>query len=106
MFCPKCGKQIEDDAAVCIHCGRSVAQKESDKPEHREPKTGMGVLLGLILGLIGLIIGICIYPEGTVARKTFLKGWMITFFVTLGISIILVIIILAAGVSVAAPYYY
>ena len=24
MFCSKCGKEINDDAAVCIHCGRAV----------------------------------------------------------------------------------
>lgn len=104
MFCPKCGKEIADDADICVYCGRSVAQQSSNKLEYREPKTGMGVLFGLILGLIGLIIGICIYPEGTVARKTFMKGWMITFFITLGIEILIFIIILAAASS--SPYYY
>lgn len=24
MFCPKCGKEIADDAVICIGCGRSV----------------------------------------------------------------------------------
>lgn len=24
MFCPKCGKDIADDAVVCIGCGRAV----------------------------------------------------------------------------------
>ena len=109
MFCPKCGKEIEDDAVVCVHCGRSIIQREADKPEHQESKTGMGVLFGLLLGLIGLIVGICIYPEGTVARKTFMKGWMITFFVSLGVYIIFIVIILfTTGVIVASydPYYY
>ena len=25
MFCTKCGKQISDEAVVCIHCGCAVA---------------------------------------------------------------------------------
>lgn len=34
MFCSKCGKEINDDAVVCVHCGcavegRSIAPKES-----------------------------------------------------------------------------
>ena len=24
MFCHKCGKQIDDEAVVCIHCGAST----------------------------------------------------------------------------------
>lgn len=24
MFCHKCGKEIDDDAVVCIHCGAST----------------------------------------------------------------------------------
>ena len=24
MFCPKCGKEIDDEAVVCIHCGCAV----------------------------------------------------------------------------------
>lgn len=45
----------------------------SPQSKYNESKTGIGVVLGLFLGIIGLIIGICIYPEGTVARKTFIK---------------------------------
>lgn len=58
---------------------------------YNESKTGMGVLLG-IFGLIGLIVGILIYPEGTIARKTFIKGWIWTFVICIIIAIIAVII--------------
>ena len=47
----------------------------SPQSKYNESKAGIGVVLGLFLGIIGLIIGICIYPEGTVARKTFIKAW-------------------------------
>ncbi len=107
MFCPKCGQEINDDAQVCVHCGRSVGNEASD-PKYSQPKTGIGVIAGLFLGLLGLLF-LLAYPEGTVARKTFLKAWMITFFVCLGISIVLYIIILVAGAaafgSVASQYY-
>ena len=104
MFCPKCGKQIQDDAVVCVHCGRQVKEDPKTK-DYNTPKTGIGVVLGLFLGLIGLIIGICIYPVGTIARKTFMKGWMITFFVCLGISIVLFIILLSVGTSMFTSLY-
>ncbi len=104
MFCPKCGKEIQDEAVVCVHCGRQVKEDPKTK-DYNTPKTGIGVVLGLFLGIIGLIIGICIYPEGTIARKTFMKGWMITFFVCLGISIVLFIILLSVGASMFTSLY-
>lgn len=34
MFCHKCGKEIDDDAVVCIHCGAETKnmKKDQDKP--------------------------------------------------------------------------
>lgn len=32
MFCKKCGKEIDDKAASCIHCGASVENKPVKKP--------------------------------------------------------------------------
>lgn len=100
MFCEKCGKEINDEAVVCIHCGCKVRGREgalnnevSKNPDHDLPKTGIGVLLGLFLGIIGLIIGICIYPEGTVARKTFIKAWAITYGCEVLLSIIFTVVV-------------
>lgn len=31
MFCQKCGKEINDDAAVCIHCGCSTGGVNASK---------------------------------------------------------------------------
>lgn len=32
MYCSKCGKQIEDDATFCKHCGYRIKQKEKKNP--------------------------------------------------------------------------
>lgn len=104
MFCPKCGKEINDDAAVCVHCGRSLQQRPEENPEFQESKSGLGVVLGLFLGLIGLIIGLCLYPAGTIARKTFLKAWGITFSVCIGVAITIYVILIVTVLS-TVPYY-
>lgn len=102
MFCRNCGKEIDDQAAVCVHCGVLVQdvnqQNVRNSADYNQSKTGMGVLFALILGLIGLLIGIVIYPTGTEARKTFIKGWGITFAISFAISFIffLIFIILIA----------
>ena len=62
MFCEKCGKEIADDAVVCVHCGCAVGRVEPDK--EKQQGNGMAVagfvcsffvpLLGWIFGGIGL----------------------------------------------------
>ena len=102
MYCPKCGNEVNDDAEVCVHCGCSLTKT---KPEYKESKTGLGVVMALFLGIIGLIIGIMLYPSGTIARKTFIKAWCITYAVVFVFAIILVIIIFATVASIPTYYY-
>ncbi len=102
MFCKNCGAEIEENSRFCAHCGTEVNKKiENSEPidvketkttqsevEIDEPKTGMGVLMGLFLGLIGLVIGLLLYKENTIARKTFIKGWVVTVVISVIISIL------------------
>ena len=50
----------------------------SEKEESYETRSGTGFVFAFFLGIIGLIIGLLLYPAGTVMRKTFLKAWLIT----------------------------
>ena len=77
----------------------------SPQSKYNESKTGIGVVLGLFLGIIGLIIGICIYPEGTVARKTFIKAWAWTFGVTAVVAVVIVIILYFGVLGAAMSMY-
>lgn len=119
MFCKGCGKEVSENAVVCPHCNTILDEKEFNRRlaiekyannnnsfrDYDTPKTGIGVLMGLFLGLIGLIIGICIYPENTVARTTFIKSWLITFFVALGVGVLLFIIIYLIAFNATVAYY-
>ena len=101
MFCKYCGKEINDDAEICVHCGRSTGRQNVQKSyEVDEPKTAIGILLGLFLGLIGLVIGLLLYPSNTIRRSTFIKGWVGAFVVEIIVVIILYVVIIGAAVSV------
>lgn len=52
MYCRNCGKEIDDNAAVCIHCGVSV----DNKPEVVD-NGGFGWgLLGCCIPVAGLVL--------------------------------------------------
>ena len=87
MYCRTCGKEINDNAVICPHCGCATGNAPNVPFEQRNKKT-TGILLGLFLGIIGLIIGVCIYPSQTIERDTFMKGWGIGFLIAIGIEIV------------------
>ena len=101
MYCRNCGKEVDDNAIACPHCGCAVSKPASRS--YGEPKTGMGALLGVFLGIIGLIIGLCLYPSETIERKTFLKGWGIAFAITV---VVVIILYFAAVATLLGALYY
>lgn len=63
MFCKNCGKEIDDNAQVCIHCG--VATPNASQSQVAAPQKTNGLAIaGLVLSilwftsLIGLILSI------------------------------------------------
>lgn len=60
MFCKNCGKEISDNAAICMHCGAWTTEEQKIE----KPKNGMAIagfvcsffvpILGWIFGGIGL----------------------------------------------------
>ncbi len=51
MFCSKCGKEINDDAVICVHCGCKVEGKSLSSDEKRSWVCTL--LLCIFLGGIG-----------------------------------------------------
>lgn len=54
MYCPKCGKEINDDAEICIHCGRRV--KNEPILTSNDGKNAVRFVLTFFLGFIGSFI--------------------------------------------------
>ena len=89
MFCKNCGKEIMDEAVVCIHCGCST----QDKPAKKKDSSNIGMLLiGLLIPLAGLIIwAVCRDDQPDVAHAAG-KGALIGVLVEIGMSILSAIV--------------
>lgn len=70
MYCKNCGKQIDDNAVICVHCGKVTEN-------YRPPNAGgtaaayrnefyapfSGLILSFIFPLIGLIVSVSQYKR-------------------------------------------
>jgi hypothetical protein len=55
MFCEKCGKEVLDEAVVCVHCGCSL-KSSSVSDINNEPLSGGVQVLSFCFPLIGGIL--------------------------------------------------
>ncbi len=54
MFCKNCGKEIDDKAAVCIHCGVAVNPTAVANGNPEAKSKLVAGLLGIFLGSLGI----------------------------------------------------
>ena len=87
MFCKKCGKEILDEAVVCVHCGCSVEENKVTNTTVDAPSTGMAVL-GFFIPLAGLIIWLINKDAKPLMAKSAGKGALIGFIISMVLSII------------------
>lgn len=88
MFCSKCGKEINDEAVVCIHCGCTTgSRKASIENSNDAPNAGFAVL-GFFIPLVGLILYLVNKDTAPLKAKSAGKGALIGFCVSIALSII------------------
>ena len=55
MFCKNCGKEIDDKAAVCVHCGVAVTNETSSRTN---TLAIVGFVLSFLVPVAGLVCSI------------------------------------------------
>lgn len=64
MFCSNCGNEMDDEAIVCVSCGRST---KSMKRTEKWTTGAMScfIVATVIIPIVGLVAGVCslFYPE-------------------------------------------
>lgn len=106
MFCKQCGKEIADQAVVCVHCGCStqVAQTQAVAANTNgdAPSTGMAVL-GFFIPLAGFIVWLINKDTKPLMAKSAGKGALIGFIISIVCSIIYGCVV---GAMIGEMMYY
>lgn len=103
MFCTHCGKEINDDAVICVNCGvptRNMAIQTQMQPQAFQEKklNGLG-LAGFIVSLLSLwlgayffvasIVGLTLSTVGMVKAKNYrLNGFALAGIILGAISLL------------------
>lgn len=98
MFCRHCGKEINDNAVVCVHCGCAVSEKY-DKIDPNAPANGGLVFLSFLVPLFGIIYG-CI--EQSNGRKRAGKAYIAVAIGTMALGVFVYIL---STVIISDMYY-
>ena len=95
MYCRNCGKEIDDNASVCVHCGVAVVK---EREEVDNGGFGWGVL-GCCIPVAGLIL----FLVWKNSRPKTAKAAGIGALVSVGAVILLYVLLFIIGIS--ASYY-
>ena len=90
-YCIKCGKEIDEEAIICIRCGCQTG-KPTTQPgvmnvDPNEPANGGFVFLSVLIPLVGIILGIVNISNGKKhAGKVYLWTSIIVWLTSIIIS--------------------
>ncbi len=101
MFCKNCGSQIDDNAAVCPHCGVATDNYKT-APTVNETNTIaiVGFILSFFIAIAGLICSIIGYKKAKEMNGTG-KGFALAGIIISAIEIVLTVIIYIAVIAAA-----
>lgn len=88
MFCFNCGKEIDDKAVICVHCGCPMDKKPR---EHDAPSMGFAVL-GFLVPMVGLILYLIYNDTCPLRARSAGKGALIGFIASIVLTVLIVIL--------------
>lgn len=102
MYCSNCGKEIDNEAVVCVHCGYPVENKrEFYQNQQDAPDIGYAIL-GFFIPLVGLILYLVNKDTFPLKAKSAGKGALISVCISVALSIIYGVIL---GSIIGGMYY-
>ncbi|MBQ8406542.1 MAG: zinc ribbon domain-containing protein [Clostridia bacterium] len=97
-YCMHCGKEICDDAVICVHCGRALKASQTVATDADDaPNTGLAVL-GFFVPIAGLILYLINKDKAPLKAKSAGKGALIGVIVSVALGVLYGVL---AGVMLA-----
>ncbi len=105
-YCSKCGKELVDEAVICIGCG-CPTEKLNEPAVKDAPSIGWA-FLGFFIPLAGLILYLVGKDTTPMKAKSAGKGALIGFIVSIVLSIlyfVFMIMLMVISIESSVSYY-
>lgn len=56
--CPECGKEVSDNAEVCVNCGFPIVKNRNQKKTKKDKKQSVYGIIGFVVSLVGMCFGL------------------------------------------------
>ena len=93
-YCQKCGKELVDEAVVCLGCGCAVSNDISKNQFKDAPDSGYAII-GFLFPIVGLILYLIKKDSMPIRAASAGKGaligfivWFVFYFIIFSISIL------------------
>ncbi len=101
MYCENCGRDIDDRAVICPHCGVATGRRDVQTVSQGNVLAIVGFVFSFLIALVGLICSIIGYKkaknEGAPYGGLALAGIIIS---SISMGLVLFVYILAISVAV------
>ena len=104
MFCPHCGKELNENAAVCLNCGRYVSEVTKSRPA--DSASAGWWWLGFFVPIAGLIIWAVCNDSTPIKAKKAGIGALVGFITSIVLVILLYVLIFAFSFMVGMNIAY
>ena len=108
-YCSKCGKELVDEAVICIGCGCSVANNVGATVPAMDDKKSLGyALLGFFFPIVGLILWLVWKDTWPMKAKSAGKGALISAIIGVFLSVLLCLfyIVIICLAFAGAGFFY
>ena len=100
-FCRNCGKEIDDNAVICVNCGVAQKDPQSQKTEVDNGGFGWG-LLGCCIPVAGLILFLTWKDTKPKTAKAAGIGALVSVIASILFYVIYFILIVGLGISMGS----
>ncbi len=102
-FCSNCGKEINENASICLNCGYYLKQPALIS-EDDAPSSGFAIL-GFFFPLVGLILYLVWNSTFPLKAKSAGKGALIGVITAVCLYIFMIIVLVTVSIASSADYY-
>lgn len=104
MFCPKCGREIDDKAVMCVWCGNQV--KPLNEKYKEDAPSKLCAALGFFFPIVGLILYLVENDKTPKKARSAGRGAIAGFAVWCAISLILVALYVVGIMSIVNSFVF